>query len=177
MSTGPADAPADPTQAQIWGLGRVAALELPYVWGGLVDLPEEYDERSLTSVLQLLAGEPGSGEDQVAVRPGGAVARRMVSAAVGNAAPVRRWRPRGTVLVTGGTGSLAPRLARKLAETGAEHLVLVSRSGPGAPSAAGLSSELTALGVTVTVAACDVSDRDAVAELLVRLRADGHRVR
>uniref|UniRef100_UPI0016752C73 type I polyketide synthase n=1 Tax=Streptomyces phaeofaciens TaxID=68254 RepID=UPI0016752C73 len=179
VSTGPAEGPADPTQAQIWGLGRVVALELPHVWGGLVDLPAQPDDRSLALLLDTVArgGEPGAVEDQVAVRVGGAVARRMVSAAVGNARPARRWRPRGTVLVTGGTGSLAPRLARRLAETGAEHLVLVSRSGPDAPGAAELSSELTALGVAVTVAACDVSDRDSVAELLARLRADGHTVR
>ncbi|MEU1290704.1 beta-ketoacyl synthase N-terminal-like domain-containing protein, partial [Kitasatospora sp. NPDC005856] len=44
VSVGRADRPADPAQAQVWGLGRVAALELPDVWGGLVDLPSVVDE-------------------------------------------------------------------------------------------------------------------------------------
>ncbi|WP_181799015.1 hypothetical protein [Kitasatospora acidiphila] len=37
-----------PEQAQIWGLGRVAALEHPSRWGGLVDLPEKPDARRWT---------------------------------------------------------------------------------------------------------------------------------
>ena len=33
------EVPACPVQAQVWGLGRVAALEHPGRWGGLADLP------------------------------------------------------------------------------------------------------------------------------------------
>ncbi|WP_345602113.1 SDR family NAD(P)-dependent oxidoreductase, partial [Streptomyces chumphonensis] len=175
VSAAPGDAPADPVQAQLWGLGRVVALEHPGSWGGLIDLPTEPDASSLTGLLRVPAD--GGGEDQVAVRRGGVLVRRMVGAATGDAKPGRRWQPRGTALITGGTGSLAPRLARRLAETGAEHLVLVSRSGADAPGAAELSAELSAAGVQVTVAACDVSDREAVAALLARLRAEGHVVR
>ncbi|MEV0537882.1 type I polyketide synthase, partial [Kitasatospora sp. NPDC050463] len=171
----PSDAPADQVQAQLWGLGRVVALELPHLWGGLVDLPGQPDERSLGRLLRVVAGS--SEEDQVAVRAAGLFARRMVHAAAGEARQIRGWRPRGTVLVTGGTGSLGPRLARWLADNGAEHLVLASRSGPDAPGATDLAAELTARGVAVTLAACDVADRDAVAGLLDRLRADGHTVR
>jgi len=57
-------------------------------------------------------------------------------------------------------------VARVLAGAGAEHLVLASRSGPDAPRAAVLRDELTALGAGVTIASCDVADRDAVARLL-----------
>ncbi|WP_307825355.1 SDR family NAD(P)-dependent oxidoreductase [Streptomyces sioyaensis] len=53
-----------------------------------------------------------------------------------------------------------------MAERGAEHLILTSRRGLEAPGAVELEAELSALGVRVTVAACDVSDRDAVEELL-----------
>ncbi|WP_217189780.1 type I polyketide synthase, partial [Streptomyces buecherae] len=174
VSTGDSDAPADPAQAQVWGLGRVVALEHPALWGGLVDLPESLDARSGALLRQVLSG--ATGEDQVAVRSAGLLARRMVSAA-GGARSARRWRPRGTVLITGGTGSLAPRLADWLATQGAEHLVLVSRSGPAAPGASEWVSDLERRGVGVTVAACDVADRDAVAALLGTLRAEGHTVR
>ncbi|MEV6976997.1 type I polyketide synthase [Kitasatospora sp. NPDC093806] len=175
VAAGPADSPADPVQAQLWGLGRVVALEHSQLWGGLVDLPAEPDERAVGRLAQVLAGS--AEEDQLAVRAAGLFARRMVHAPLGDARPVRAWRPRGTVLVTGGTGSLGPRLARWLADNGAEHLALASRSGPAAPGAAELAADLEQRGVAVTVAACDVADRAAVAGLLDRLRADGHTVR
>ena len=83
-----------------------------------------------------------------------------------------QWQPRGTVLVTGGTGGIGAHLARWLAEHGAEHLVLTSRRGADAPGAAELTEELTALGARVTVAACDVADRAAVAAVLDAIPAD-----
>ncbi|WP_159047049.1 SDR family NAD(P)-dependent oxidoreductase, partial [Streptomyces pactum] len=78
----------------------------------------------------------------------------------------RRWNPDGTVLITGGTGALGGHLARRLAGEGMRHLLLTSRRGPDAPGATELADELRALGAAVTVAACDTTDRDAVAELL-----------
>ncbi|WP_460062317.1 SDR family NAD(P)-dependent oxidoreductase [Streptomyces sp. YKOK-I1] len=82
-------------------------------------------------------------------------------------------RPHGTVLVTGGTGTLGGLFARHLVTRhGVRHLLLTSRSGPDAPGAAGLAAELTGLGATVTVAACDMADRDALAGLLAEIPAE-----
>ncbi|MEU5635078.1 SDR family NAD(P)-dependent oxidoreductase [Streptomyces rishiriensis] len=79
----------------------------------------------------------------------------------------RRPDPDGTVLVTGGTGSLGALVARHLVtEHGARNLLLTSRRGPDAPGARELAAELTALGATVRVEACDAADRDALALLL-----------
>uniref|UniRef100_UPI0038CC043D type I polyketide synthase n=1 Tax=Amycolatopsis mongoliensis TaxID=715475 RepID=UPI0038CC043D len=73
----------------------------------------------------------------------------------------------GTVLVTGGAGSLGGALARHLVRAhGVRRLVLVSRRGPDAPAAPELQAELAAEGADVVLAACDVSDRDALAGLL-----------
>ncbi|MHA7962373.1 type I polyketide synthase, partial [Streptomyces sp. L500] len=158
--------PAEPVpglaQAGVWGLGRVAALEHPRRWGGLIDLPETLDERSADRFAGLLADS--GGEDQLAVRPSAVFGRRLVP--VPADAPVREWRPTGTVLITGGTGALGAHVARGLAEAGAAHLLLVSRRGADAPGAGELRAELAALGAEVTLAACDVADRAALAALL-----------
>ncbi|MEV4921149.1 type I polyketide synthase, partial [Streptomyces tirandamycinicus] len=275
------DTPPDPVQAQVWGLGRVAALEHPHIWGGLVDLPPAIDERTVSGLLSVL----GDGrEDQAAVRPAGLLARRLVrdtaetgpaaatdsAEAIGSAEPIATaaatgtaaattiaepaattgtavatgigkpaatakatgtgdpatsetagatvttgtrtltstgqpgaaeaaataaatdaggdsgttpgtvpadrpgtpWPTRGTILVTGGTGALGARVARRLAGAGAEHLLLTGRRGPDAPGARELAAELTDLGARVTVAACDAADREALADLLARVPAD-----
>ncbi|WP_394829827.1 SDR family NAD(P)-dependent oxidoreductase [Pendulispora albinea] len=78
--------------------------------------------------------------------------------------------PAGTVLVTGGTGTLGGLLARHLVQRhGAKHLLLVSRQGPAAPSAETLARELEGLGARVTVTACDVADREALRALVASI--------
>ncbi|GAB3844906.1 type I polyketide synthase [Dactylosporangium cerinum] len=80
--------------------------------------------------------------------------------------------PDGTVLITGGTGVLGGLVARRLvAEHGARHLLLAGRRGPAAEGAEALRDELTAAGARVTIAACDIADRAALATLLAGVPA------
>jgi acyl transferase domain-containing protein/NADPH:quinone reductase-like Zn-dependent oxidoreductase/short-subunit dehydrogenase/acyl carrier protein len=75
--------------------------------------------------------------------------------------------PRGTVLITGGTGGLGGLVARHLvSEHGVRSLVLASRRGPEAEGAAELRGELQAMGARVSIVACDTADRRAVGDLL-----------
>ncbi|MDF3291314.1 type I polyketide synthase [Streptomyces silvisoli] len=171
VRVGRSDQLTSPDQAQVWGLGRSAAQEYPERWGGLVDLPATADDRAMARLADILGDL--AGEDQLAVRPQGVFARRLARAPQSELteAPNGRWSATGTALITGGTGALGAHVARWLARNGAEHLVLVSRRGPDAPGADELRAELVELGAEVTVAACDVADRDAVAELLRSLPA------
>jgi len=175
---GVAIAPGDPivpAAAQIWGLGRVCGLELPHRWGGLVDLPQTVDARARSRLAAVLTGPDD--EDQLAVRPSGVFARRLRHLPGGEAPAGAGWTPRGTVLITGGTGALGGHIARRLAREGADHLVLTSRSGHQAPGAVALAGELAVSGVRVSIEACDVADHDALAALVRRLTAQGTPVR
>ncbi|MEV7174934.1 type I polyketide synthase [Streptomyces sp. NPDC093224] len=155
----------DLVQAPLWGLVRAAQEENP---GRLflVDtdgLPASYE--ALPAVLD--AGEPES-----AIRAGAVSVPRLEGVrALAGRAP--EWRTDGTVLITGGAGLLGGHLARHLvAEHGVRNLLITSRKGADAPGAAELRDELAALGARVTYAACDVSDRSAVAALLASVPAD-----
>ncbi|PNG95566.1 Oleandomycin polyketide synthase [Streptomyces malaysiensis] len=153
---------ADPAQSAVWGFGAVLGLDHPDTFGGLVDLPAEGEGggAELPDALFAALCSP-EGEDQLAVRAEGLFARRMLRDRDGSGSA---WKPRGTVLVTGGTGGLGSHVARWLAASGADHVVLLSRQGGEAPGAAELVADLA--GVEVTVAACDVTDRDGVAAVL-----------
>jgi acyl transferase domain-containing protein len=168
VKAGRSDGSVSPSQAQAWALARSAALEWPQLWGGAVDVLADADTEAVRLLRAALSG-PG-GEEEFAVRPGGLSVRRLVEAPP-TTAP-RPWRPRGTIVVTGGTGALGSHLARWLAADGADHLVLVSRRGPDAPGAAALAADLRGHGTGVTVAACDAADRDALAALLSDVRAE-----
>ncbi|MFI6090870.1 type I polyketide synthase [Streptomyces sp. NPDC051218] len=142
----------------LWALGRVAALEHPSLWGGLIDLPETgAGDASLVAVLSGVTAE-----DQVALRDV-PLARRLVTAPPVTTAP---WCPQGTLLITGGTGALGSRVARWAALGGATRLVLAGRRGAAAPGAGELVTELKEMGAETTVVSCDFADRDAVAALL-----------
>jgi NADPH:quinone reductase-like Zn-dependent oxidoreductase/NAD(P)-dependent dehydrogenase (short-subunit alcohol dehydrogenase family)/acyl carrier protein len=76
----------------------------------------------------------------------------------------------GSVVITGGTGMAGSAVAEHLvARYGVAHVVLVSRRGADAEGVAELVSRLEDAGAEVSVAACDVADRDAVAALIAGL--------
>ncbi|MFE1958739.1 SDR family NAD(P)-dependent oxidoreductase [Streptomyces sp. NPDC059479] len=184
VAAGPGEDVTDLVHAPVWGLLRSAQTENPgrvvLIDSGSGDLP-----------AGLLARAAQSGEPQAAVRGGTLLVPRLArtrpaqgpgtapgpaAASGAGAAPepgttpenTPRW-DHGTVLITGATGALGAIAARHLVVShGAHRLLLVSRRGPDAPGAEELTQELRQLGAEVTVAAADVADRGALAELLAR---------
>ncbi len=164
VSTGAAEDVPDLAGASVWGLVRSAQSEHPDRFQ-LVDLDPAAGRGEL-------AGAIASGEPQVAVRDGRLHVPRLRRIAV----PGDRAALDGTVLITGGTGALGGIVARHLVTAyHVRHLLLVSRRGLAADGATELRDELSALGATVTVAACDVADRAALARLLATIPAE-HRL-
>ncbi|MFF2410405.1 SDR family NAD(P)-dependent oxidoreductase [Streptomyces sp. NPDC058092] len=158
---------ADPSQAAAWGLVGSAQSEHPDRIV-LVDLDEHAAGKADLDWVSLAALE---GEPQLALRDGRLLVPRLARAAVTSdrsAAPALD--PEGTVLITGGTAGLGALFAKHYAEAyGAKHLLLVSRRGTAAEGVTELVAELTGLGAQVDVAACDVTDRDALAQLITSL--------
>ncbi|MEW1640335.1 SDR family NAD(P)-dependent oxidoreductase, partial [Streptomyces sp. NPDC093801] len=159
VAVSPAESPS-PEAAQTWGFGRVAALELPSLWGGLVDLPAQPDARSFRRLAAALAAP--AAEDQVAVRGSGTYGRRLVPAAAG-ATGSRTPAPRGTVLLVGDLATAAGPLARRLLTAGADRVVLA-----GAAEAAGPEAPGTGPDDRITVVPCDPADDGRLRELLDR---------
>ncbi|MFH8378790.1 type I polyketide synthase [Streptomyces cyaneofuscatus] len=152
----------------VWGLVRSAQTEAP---GRFVLIDTDGDPASLAAVPDALR----TGEPQIAIRAGHPHVPRAhrIDPPTADTPPGGTWNPDGTVLITGGTGTLGALFAHHLVtEHGVRHLLLTSRSGPRAPGADELRDSLTALGAHVTVAACDTSDRAAVAALLAAVPAE-----
>ena len=183
VAAGPDEDVTDLTHAPLWGLVRAAQSENPDRIV-LVDResPTEFPPAAVTCgetqlavrgevlLTPRLARVPADAEPEVPARFGALAADPAGPEADGaeGADPAE-----GTVLITGGTGALGGMLAHHLVATrGVRHLLLVSRRGPEAPGADELREELVALGAEVTVAACDVADREALGALLAAIPAE-----
>ncbi|MFE3830445.1 type I polyketide synthase, partial [Streptomyces sp. NPDC059092] len=82
-------------------------------------------------------------------------------------APHERDLSEGTVVITGATGTLGTIMARHLVTRhGVRNLLLLSRRGPEAEGAAELVAEVTELGASVDLRACDVADKESLRSAL-----------
>ncbi|MFG1892382.1 type I polyketide synthase, partial [Micromonospora sp. NPDC049051] len=149
--------------ASAWGLVRSAQTEHP-------DRFVLVETDGTESSEHVLAAAIATGEPQLAIRDGALTVPRLARHTT-PAPDGELFDPAGTVLITGGTGTLGATLARHLVTRhGAAHLLLASRRGQDAPGVAALVEELTGLGAsTVDVVACDTADREALAALLAGL--------
>ncbi|WP_420117978.1 type I polyketide synthase, partial [Micromonospora sp.] len=159
----PGDADVDLAVAPVAGLLRTARAENP---GAVVHIDVDADSGTA------LPGALATGEPEIALRHGVGLVPRMVVRRSEEPAAPPRLDPDGTVLITGATGALGALVARHLVTTyGVRHLLLLSRRGADAPGAEELLADLTALGATARLVACDVGEREAVAAALATVPA------
>ncbi|MEV0538076.1 type I polyketide synthase, partial [Kitasatospora sp. NPDC050463] len=159
-----ADEPIDLAHAAAWGLARAAQAEQPGRIT-LVDLAPDTDTD--TDTADAVDKALTTGETQIAVRGDQLLTPHLTRATVAPRDGEPAFGPDSTVLITGGTGGLGALTARHLVtHHGVRNLVLASRRGTDAPGATELAADLTTLGAHVTITACDITDRAALAELI-----------
>ncbi|MFC8521117.1 beta-ketoacyl synthase N-terminal-like domain-containing protein [Streptomyces sp. NPDC057257] len=172
----------------LWGLGKVAALEHPELWGGLLDLDPRGAVDEAEQIAALLATE--SAEDLTARRGGETLVPRLVPVAPAEQRPPLRLSDLGSYLVTGGLGSLGLLVGEWLARSGAGTVVLIGRTGlpdrsrwespdlddATAAKIAGVR-RIEAQGAEVRVEAIDVCDETALRSLTDQLGLAGRPLR
>ncbi|MGX1133672.1 acyl transferase domain-containing protein/short-subunit dehydrogenase/acyl carrier protein [Streptomyces glaucescens] len=187
VAAGPQPSVPSLATSPVWGLLRTAQAETEGSFT-LVDLdPGEPDTG--TGGVRVLPAAVASGRGQLAVREGTLYVPVLAHAetapaevapakaapadggsptALGNAS--RALDPEGTVLITGGTGTLGSLLARHLVtHHGIRHLLLTSRQGPNAPGAQKLLDDLTQHGAHPRIETCDTSNPTQLAHLLTTI--------
>ncbi len=171
VATRSEDLVPDLTAAPLWGLVRSAQSEHP----GRFVLVDVDGQESFDAVPAALSSD----EPQLALRDGSVFVPRLArvdpktsdESPTGDEPPVLNGE--GTVLITGGLGGLGGLVAKHLvASHGVEHLLLTGRRGLEAEGAPALKAELEALGARVTVATCDVADREQLKLLLDSIPAE-----
>ncbi|KAA1244359.1 SDR family NAD(P)-dependent oxidoreductase, partial [Mycobacterium simiae] len=136
----------------------LAELMALFAAGALAPLPvKTFDVRLARQAYRYVSQARHIGKVVLALpdRPGGGPVGRLAGS---------------TVLITGGTGmagaALAPHLVSRYRVA---NVILVSRSGAHGQGVSELLSQLQEAGAQVSVVACDVADRDAVATLIAQL--------
>src|SRR5450755_2999569 len=129
VASGTHDDVSAPADAAVWGLVGSAQSEHP---GRLVLVDLDGDEASKAALPAATAAAVAAGEPRLAIRGGIVTVPRLARAQAADSA-AWQWDTTGagTVLVTGGTGTLGALVARHLvARHGIGHLLLLSRRGP-----------------------------------------------
>ena len=159
------DPPAGLAGSALWGLGKVAARELPDLGVRLVDLDPGSGAAASDLVRELLFPDV---EGEAAWRGGERLVPRLRRRPAGSGEGGPRLRGDRSYLVTGGLGGIGLEVAGWLHELGAGAVVLNGRREPGEAASAALR-ELESRGAEVRVELADVTDGAAVEGMVRRI--------
>ncbi len=160
--------------SMLWGLGRVITLEMPEIWGGMVDLdPSSVQFEPLINEIATRQNE-----DQIAYRDGTRYVARLSPQTNAISFQPLTLKPNASYLITGGLGKLGLLVATWMAERGAGRIVLTSRGGlppredwanlgdPSVEAKVKTIAQIESLGTVVDIVAVDVTDHDNMATLI-----------
>lgn len=166
-------------QAAVWGLGRVIGhQEFAEYWGGLIDIDDAQEQTQIAARICEELIDDGS-EDQIAIRGRTTFVPRLRPCQNLTRPFPTKLTPDATYIVTGGTGALGRIMAEYLAERGARHITLLSRSViPPRDRWSHLTGDdphyatvttiraIERLGAQIVTASVDIADADQVAAWL-----------
>lgn len=163
-----------PEAATVWGLLKVAAIELPQFAMRIVDFARQDDPSSdIDRLVEELSHESSATEIGYRKSRRFSPSVRSTRLAVANSPPLK---PQGVYVITGGLGGIGLALARRLAQRYSARLVLLGRTpldeqANGASKAAAKAiAELQQAGAPLWCTAADVADRRAMTEVLNETR-------
>jgi acyl transferase domain-containing protein/acyl carrier protein len=156
-----------PTEAGLWGLGRVLASEAPNVRASFIDL----DARSpdWAGLANLIAS--GRGDAELALSGGMVLAPRLVPADLGAKPEHPLASAEASYIVTGAFGFIGELTTRWLVKQGAGKLFLVGRNPPKARALEAIT-DARAAGTEVEVVVADIGTEAGVGTLFASVQAD-----
>jgi len=158
-------------QSSLWGLAKVIMLEHPELSCVCMDVGAGYSREEVANTIftQLKRSHLSNDrqESQLAWRNGQAYLARLSRYKTKSEQPLE-IRNDSSYLITGGRGGVGLQVARWLVERGAKHLVLLGRSQP-SPEVRLVLDELEEAGAQIIAAQADISDENALAQILTNL--------
>lgn len=174
-------------QAPVWGFGRTFSGAYPKQWGGLIDIdPDGLNEDNAQFILNEIAVH--SDENQIAYRKGVRYAARLERSRSMENEPVNSYRYRSdcSYLITGGLGDLGLQVAKRMAEKGAVHLILMGRTQLPerlewryVPKESSIGKKINAIeeiesfGANVYLASVDITDEKQLSDFIHSYQKNG----
>ncbi|MEM7756775.1 MAG: SDR family NAD(P)-dependent oxidoreductase [Cyanobacteria bacterium P01_A01_bin.40] len=157
-------------QSSLWGLGNTIALEHPAFWGGAIDLDSTQQNQSKESSAIFRHIKNADLESKVVFRSDKRYVSRLVKSSLkANATTDIQLKVDATYLITGGLGALGLQLAWWMAEKGAKHIVLLSRSEPSSTARSSIT-QIEKTGIRVIVFQADVSSLEDLSQVLTEVQ-------
>jgi hypothetical protein len=153
------------------GFGKVIAIEHPELSCRRIDT-DKTDESNAKLIVNEIKSSDSKAEGEIAYRNGQRFVSRLKRAALkpGNNVDVNG---NGTYLITGGTKGLGLLFAKYLADKGAKHLALISRSDVQDESVKDLE-KLRSQGVNVNVFKADITDTNEISKIIDEISNSGY---